>query len=48
MHLIRQLAYLSTGGVIDSRSDADRIASYSKKLNEQHPTTTRVDCKRPR
>jgi len=48
MRLIRQLTYVSTGGVIDIRSDADRIASYSKRLNKQHTTTTRVDCKRRR
>jgi hypothetical protein len=31
MRLIRKLTYVSTGGMIDIRSDAQRIASYSKR-----------------
>ena len=45
MRLIRKLTYISTGGVIDVRSDADRLASYSKKLTKEHNRTeSRVHC----
>ncbi len=36
MGLIRKLTYLGTCGVIDIRSDTQRIASYSKKLTREH------------
>ena len=36
MRFIRKLTYVSTGGIIDIRSDAERIASYSKKLSKEH------------
>jgi len=35
MGLIRRLTYAGTGGLIDIRSDSDRIASYSKKLMKE-------------
>jgi hypothetical protein len=35
MGFIRKLTYAGTGGLIDIRSDADRIASYSKKLTKE-------------
>jgi hypothetical protein len=35
MGLIRKLTYVGTGGLIDIRSDSDRIASYSKKLMKE-------------
>jgi hypothetical protein len=39
MRLIRKLTYVSTGGMIDIRSDAQRIASYSKRLLREHKKT---------
>ncbi len=36
MGLIRKLTYVGTCGVIDIRSDVQRIAWYSKKLMKEH------------
>ena len=36
MGLIGKLTYVGTRGMIDIRSDAERIASYSKKLRKEH------------
>lgn len=36
MGLIRKLTYVGTGGMVDFRSDAERIARYSKKLSNEH------------
>jgi hypothetical protein len=49
MGLIRKLTYVSTGGVIDVRSDAERIASYSKKLLKEHEKAdARTGCDAPK
>ena len=40
MGLIRKLTYAGTGGLIDIRSDADRLASYSKKLMKERENAT--------
>lgn len=45
MGLIRKLTYVTTGGMIDIRTDAQRIASYSKKLSkEPDKGDTRASC----
>jgi hypothetical protein len=36
MGFIRKLTYFGSGGVIDIRSDGERLASYSKKLVKEH------------
>ena len=41
MGLIRKLTYVGTCGVIDIRSDVQRIAWYSKKLMKEHEKPTR-------
>jgi hypothetical protein len=35
MDLWRRLAFLGTGGVVDLRSDSERIDDYAKKLAHQ-------------
>jgi hypothetical protein len=35
MGLFRKLTYVGTGGMVDFRSDAERIACYSKKLSHE-------------
>jgi hypothetical protein len=42
MRLIRKLTYLATRGMIDIRSDAERIASYSKNLLNEKTDTRRA------
>ena len=36
MGMFRRLTYIGTHGVVDFRSDSERIARYSKKLSNEH------------
>ncbi len=46
MGLIRKLTYAGTGGLIDIRSDAERVASYSKKLMKERENAPGDDDRR--
>ena len=44
MGLFRKRTYVSTGGMVDFRSDRERIEGYSKKLlNERKKANARAD-----
>jgi hypothetical protein len=34
--MFRRLTYVGTHGIVDFRSDSERIACYSKKLSNEH------------
>jgi DUF438 domain-containing protein len=36
MGMFRRLTYVGTHGIVDFRSDSERIARYSKKLINEH------------
>jgi len=36
MTLFHKLTYVSTGGMIDLRSDRERVEDYSKKIENEH------------
>jgi hypothetical protein len=41
MGMFRRLTYVGTHGIVDFRSDSERIARYSKKLINEHKPTLR-------
>jgi hypothetical protein len=36
MGMFRRLTYVGTHGIVDFRSDSERIERYSKKLSDEH------------